>query len=177
MQNIGDRLAPRREKGGRTRAVEAGEWRNGGGNPNSNPHACFLSSDGAISRQARLGFPPSAVSSWLARKVAASRRRQPRRRDQNERKGADKVCELGNQTRADCIKWSRMDLCTDPTGQPITSYTTAIVAHAFMDNIVKLHGLPSSIISDRDPIFVSYFWMELFTAYKITLSLSTAYHS
>jgi hypothetical protein len=55
-------------------------------------------------------------------------------------------------------------------------YTAAVVAQAFMDNIVKLHGLPSSITSDRDPIFVSHFWKELFTTYKTTLNLSTAYH-
>lgn len=45
-----------------------------------------------------------------------------------------------------------------------------------MDNIVKLHGLPKSIVSDRDTIFVSTFWKELFKLYKVTLALSTAYH-
>ena len=55
-------------------------------------------------------------------------------------------------------------------------YTAAVVAQAFMDAIVKLHGLPQSITSDRDPIFVSHFWKELFSAYKTTLNLSTAYH-
>jgi len=55
-------------------------------------------------------------------------------------------------------------------------YTATIVAHAFLDNIVKLYGLPRSIVSDRDQIFTSRFWQHLFTKYKITLSLSTAYH-
>jgi hypothetical protein len=34
-------------------------------------------------------------------------------------------------------------------------YTTLKVAQAFFDNIVKLHGLPCSIVSDRNPVFTS----------------------
>jgi hypothetical protein len=37
--------------------------------------------------------------------------------------------------------------------------------------------MPSTIISDRDTIFVSNFWKELFKLYKVTLALTTAYHS
>jgi hypothetical protein len=36
-------------------------------------------------------------------------------------------------------------------------YTTASVAAVFLDNIVKLHGLPKSIVSDRDKVFTSSF--------------------
>jgi hypothetical protein len=32
-------------------------------------------------------------------------------------------------------------------------YTAASVARAFFDGIVRLHGFPSSIVSDRDPVF------------------------
>jgi hypothetical protein len=45
-----------------------------------------------------------------------------------------------------------------------------------MDHVVKLHGLPASIISDRDTIFVGHFWRELFKLYKVNLQLGTAYH-
>jgi hypothetical protein len=45
-----------------------------------------------------------------------------------------------------------------------------------MDNIVKLHGLPHSIVTDRDTIFVSALWKRLFKLYKVKLQLSTAYH-
>ena len=45
-----------------------------------------------------------------------------------------------------------------------------------MDHVVKLHGLPASIVSDRDTIFVGHFWRELFKLYKVNLQLSTAYH-
>lgn len=31
-------------------------------------------------------------------------------------------------------------------------YSASQIAQVFLDNICKLHGLPSSIVSDRDPI-------------------------
>ena len=55
-------------------------------------------------------------------------------------------------------------------------YTAASIAQIFMDNVVRLHGLPQSIISDRDTIFVSAFWKELFKLYRVKLAPSTAYH-
>jgi len=55
-------------------------------------------------------------------------------------------------------------------------YTVASIAQLFMDNVVRLHGLPQSIVSDRDTIFVSAFWKELFKLYRVKLALSTTYH-
>lgn len=55
-------------------------------------------------------------------------------------------------------------------------YTAATIAQTFMDNVVKLHGLPQSIVTDRDTIFVSSFWKELFKLYQVNLKLSSAYH-
>jgi hypothetical protein len=55
-------------------------------------------------------------------------------------------------------------------------YTTSVVVQLFMDNIVKLHGTPESIVTDRDTVFVSSFWRELFKLYRVNLKLSTAYH-
>ena len=37
-------------------------------------------------------------------------------------------------------------------------YTVITVANLLMDNIIKLHGPPSSIVSDRDRIFTSTLW-------------------
>lgn len=45
-----------------------------------------------------------------------------------------------------------------------------------MQEVVRLHGLPSSIVYDRDPIFVSSFWRELFRLSGTTLRMSSAYH-
>jgi hypothetical protein len=43
---------------------------------------------------------------------------------------------------------------------PLTTYT---MAQIFMDQIFKFHGMPHSIVSDRDPTFTSNFWQELFS--------------
>lgn len=55
-------------------------------------------------------------------------------------------------------------------------YTTKDVAKVFFDQVFKLHGLPSTIVSDRDAVFTSHFWHELFTLQGCKLCLSTAYH-
>lgn len=41
-------------------------------------------------------------------------------------------------------------------------FTAASVAKVFLNNIYRLHGLPSAIVSDRDHIFTCQFWKELF---------------
>jgi hypothetical protein len=54
--------------------------------------------------------------------------------------------------------------------------TAISVARVFFDNIVRLHGVPCSIVSDRDLVFTSAFWSELFSLAGVTLRLSTAFH-
>lgn len=39
-------------------------------------------------------------------------------------------------------------------------YTAKDVAHLFAQNIYKHYGIPKTIVSDRDPLFTSKFWME-----------------
>jgi hypothetical protein len=55
-------------------------------------------------------------------------------------------------------------------------YTAVSVASVFLDNVVKLHGLPKSIVSDRDKVFTTTFWKTLFGLLNIKLQFSSAYH-
>jgi hypothetical protein len=41
-------------------------------------------------------------------------------------------------------------------------YTATMVAKAFFDTIVRLHGFPVSVVSDRDPVFTGHVWRDLF---------------
>ena len=46
----------------------------------------------------------------------------------------------------------------------------------FVDNVFRLHGLPRTIVSDRDSRFTSDFWKALFGILDVKLKLSTSYH-
>ncbi|XP_068502889.1 uncharacterized protein [Phaseolus vulgaris] len=46
----------------------------------------------------------------------------------------------------------------------------------YIDEIVRLHGLPSNIVSDRDPRFTSRFWKTLQEVLGTKFRLSSAYH-
>ena len=45
-----------------------------------------------------------------------------------------------------------------------TQYSAYQVVVLFINLVAKLHEMPKSIISDRDPLFLSKFWQELFKA-------------
>jgi len=50
-------------------------------------------------------------------------------------------------------------------------YTASSVARAFFDGIVRLHGFPTSIVSDRDPVFTRHMWRDLFKMVGVQLPL------
>jgi transposase InsO family protein len=52
----------------------------------------------------------------------------------------------------------------------------AKLAEIYIEQIVRLHGIPSSIVSDRDLRFTSKFWESLQVALRTKLRLSFAYH-
>jgi len=55
-------------------------------------------------------------------------------------------------------------------------FTAPTIARAVFDNVIKLHGMPKTIVSDRDKVFTSVFWKELFRLLGTTLMFSSAYH-
>ncbi|KAG8481101.1 hypothetical protein CXB51_025847 [Gossypium anomalum] len=55
-------------------------------------------------------------------------------------------------------------------------YSLDKLAELYISEIVRLHGVPLSIISDRDPRFTSRFWKKLQEALGTKLSFSTAFH-
>ena len=60
---------------------------------------------------------------------------------------------------------------------PTTSSCTAEqTAQLFFDNVVRLHGVPKNVVSDRGTQFASKFWAALATLVGMRVNLSTAYH-
>jgi hypothetical protein len=57
-----------------------------------------------------------------------------------------------------------------------TTASAPDTAWIFFDQVVKLHGLPKSIISDRDAKFTSKFWKLVFQTMGTKLAMSTAFH-
>ncbi|GJZ13583.1 putative reverse transcriptase domain-containing protein, partial [Tanacetum coccineum] len=55
-------------------------------------------------------------------------------------------------------------------------YSMEKLARLYIDEIVTHHGVPKSIISDRDGRFTSRFWQTMQKALGTRLDMSTAYH-
>lgn len=55
-------------------------------------------------------------------------------------------------------------------------FTALQIAKVFLDQVYKLHGLPKALISDRDRVFTSTVWHELFKLTDTKLLMSSGYH-
>jgi len=56
------------------------------------------------------------------------------------------------------------------------SHTAFMMADVLVQNILKIHGIPHSIVLDRDKIFTSKFRQHLFKSQGTTLAMSSSYH-
>ncbi|KAL0554822.1 hypothetical protein IC582_008750 [Cucumis melo] len=59
---------------------------------------------------------------------------------------------------------------------PATKQCSATTAQLFFKHVVKLWGVPTSIVSDRDGRFIGSFWTELFSFLGTSLNISSSYH-
>ena len=50
------------------------------------------------------------------------------------------------------------------------------IANLFFREVVRLHGLPRSIVSDKDTKFVGHFWRTLWNRLEKNLSFNSTYH-
>jgi len=57
-----------------------------------------------------------------------------------------------------------------------TTHKAVDVADIFMKEVAQLHGIPKTIVSDRDPKFTLNFWKELFKGFRTNLNFSMTYH-
>ena len=57
-----------------------------------------------------------------------------------------------------------------------TTHNVTNVANIFMREITRLHGIPKTIVSDRDPKLNSKLWKGFFKGFKMNLNISTTYH-
>ena len=81
------------------------------------------------------------------------------------------------QRRHDAV-WVIVDRLTKTTHfLPVRmTYSLQRLAQLYVVEIVRLHGVPVSIVSDRDPRFTSRFWESLQAALGTELRFSTAFH-
>ncbi|WVZ59152.1 hypothetical protein U9M48_009344 [Paspalum notatum var. saurae] len=92
--------------------------------------------------------------------------------------GMDFVTGLPKTSKGNDSIWVIVDRLTKTAHfLPVrTNYNGARLAKIYIENIVKLYGIPSRIVSDRGTQFTSRFWKSLHEAMGTNLDFSSAYH-
>nr|GEU54510.1 putative reverse transcriptase domain-containing protein [Tanacetum cinerariifolium] len=95
-----------------------------------------------------------------------------------ERITMDFVMKLPKTSNGHDTIWVIVDLLTKSAHFIPTRYTDSMetLTRLYIKEIVSWHGVPISIISDRDSHFTSIFWQSLQSALGTQLDMSTAYH-
>jgi hypothetical protein len=58
----------------------------------------------------------------------------------------------------------------------LKSTDAPVFADMFLKHVIRLHGIPESLVSDRGSIFTSHFWKSLSSLMNVKPRLSTAFH-
>ena len=84
---------------------------------------------------------------------------------------------MGRYRKHDVV-WVIMDKLTKSAHFLLVrlDYSMDRLAVLYVNEIVRLHGIPVSIVSDHDPWFTSRFWKELQSAFGTKLNFSAAFH-
>ena len=57
-----------------------------------------------------------------------------------------------------------------------STFSASDVAQVFIRDVIRLHGVPKKIMSNRDAKFTSKFWKDLFVGLDTNLDFNTTYH-
>ena len=69
-----------------------------------------------------------------------------------------------------------ISICAPTLVPTTTTITTRGIAWLILKEVMRLHGIPESIVSDRDTKFTSIFWKELHRLMGSKLLMSTVFH-
>jgi len=88
----------------------------------------------------------------------------------------DFVTHLPRTVRSHDTIWDIVDCLTKSAHFLAVNMRMSMTAQLYISEIVRLHGVLTSIVSDRDPRFTSRFWQTLQGALGSRLTMSSAYH-
>ncbi|GKF36558.1 putative reverse transcriptase domain-containing protein, partial [Tanacetum coccineum] len=98
--------------------------------------------------------------------------------DLRDRKAMNFMTKLPRTSSGHDITWVIVDRLTKSAHflPMCEDYKIDRLARLYLNEIVARHGVPISIISDRDSQFTSRFWQSMQEAFGTRLDMSTAYH-